>query len=76
MDERQQLLACASNCTALLNDMARCENEYSYLFEKETRSRIPRARSYRYAYLSWNSGTLRYVGDKSQKTQGSYARCC
>lgn len=37
MDERQQLLACANNCASLLNDMARCENEYSYLFDKETK---------------------------------------
>ncbi len=35
MDERQQLLACANNCKSLLDDMARREDEYSYLFEKE-----------------------------------------
>lgn len=37
MDERQQLLACANNCSSLLDKMARCENEYDRLSEKETK---------------------------------------
>lgn len=37
MDERQQLLACANASNPVLKEMARCENEYDYLSQKEAK---------------------------------------
>lgn len=37
MDERQQLLACAKASTQVLNEMERCESEYAYLLQKESK---------------------------------------